>query len=266
MAGGPRLVLVMAANDLRRRLRDRSALITAFVAPFVLAAIISLALGAGSGGLDAEIGVVDADGSEVSRSLVAGLLDGRDPDGRRRPEGSIRFVPVASEEQAQAGIDDGELGAAIVFPAGFGPALATPRPLPLRVVRDAGRAITGEVAASIAQGVVARLDVANLSIALVASSAGRPPTPEDLARLGARARAVELPVTVREEAPGGGQVKLASYFGPSMAIVFLFLTVGFGAQSLLAERRRGTLARLRAARPRWAPRPCRCSPSGWGAC
>ena len=61
------LIAVMAANDLRLRQRDRSALITAFVAPFALAALISLAVGPGGEGLEAKIGVVDADGSPISR-------------------------------------------------------------------------------------------------------------------------------------------------------------------------------------------------------
>ncbi len=69
-----RLIALMAANDLRRRRRDRSALITAFLAPFALAAIISLALGAGGEGLEAKIGVVDADESALSRELAGGSL------------------------------------------------------------------------------------------------------------------------------------------------------------------------------------------------
>ena len=247
MRRGPRLVLVMAANDLRRRLRDRSALITAFVAPFVLASIISVALGAAGGGLDAEIGVVDADRSEVSRALATGLLENREANGGPRRQGSIRFVAIPSERQALERIDAAELGAALILPAGFGRALATGQPEPVRVVRDADQPITGEVATSIADAVAARLDVTNLAVALAAASVGQAPTGDRLAQLVNRARSIELPVTVRETAPADDDVSLASYFGPSMAIVFLFVTVGFAAQSLLVERRSGTLARLRAA-------------------
>jgi ABC-2 type transport system permease protein len=42
-------------------------------------------------------------------------------------------------------------------------------------------------------------------------------------------------------------LKPAAYFGPAMALFFLFFTVGLGARSLLAERGSGTLGRLRAA-------------------
>ena len=43
---------------------------------------------------------------------------------------------------------------------------------------------------------------------------------------------------------GGRTIEAANYFGPSMAIFFLFFTVSFGARSILAERRQGTMWRL----------------------
>ena len=238
-----RLIAVMAANDLRRRLRDRSALITAFVAPFALAVIISLALGAGGEGLEATIGVVDADGSPTSRELAGRLLEPGPRDGRGR-QGELVFVAVASEEEAVRDIDAERLGAALLIPAGFGASLASPRPEPVRVVRDAERAITGEVAVAVARELVARVNASGLSVAVVES--GPRGASDDRARLAAEAASVQLPISI-DMAPVGGDLNLAAYFGPSMAVLFLFLTVGAGARSLLAEQRDGTLARLRAA-------------------
>ncbi|MDQ4070281.1 MAG: ABC transporter permease [Actinomycetota bacterium] len=240
-----RLVLLMAGNDLRRRLRDRSALVTAFIAPFALASIISIALGGATGGFEATIGVVDADGSDVTRGLVVPLLASPQGGERRADDDSpIRFVSRSSEEEAAGQVADGKLGAAIVFPAGFGSSLASGSPISARVVRDADRPVTGDVAASIARGLVARVDAAQLSVALLTTTG--PVPPDRLPELAARAGQAVLPITLSESAPGG-DLPLAAYFGPSMAMVFLFLTVGFGARSLLAERRTGTLARLRAA-------------------
>ena len=236
------LVLVMAGTDLRRRLRDRSALITGVVAPFALAAIVSVALGAGAEGFEAEIAVVDADGSDTSRALAGGLLAASRGD---RRAGGISFVPVATERAAADGVADEELGAALVFPAGFEEALARGRPQAVRVVRDADRAVAGDVAVAIAKDVVARIEAASLSAAVVSAS-GRA-SPERLARLAGEVDAVRLPATLDQTGPGGEDLELAAYFGPSMAILFLFLTVGMGARSLLAEQRGGTLARLRAA-------------------
>lgn len=235
-----RLVLVVAGNDLRRRLRDRSALVTAFVAPLALAAVISAALGSAAA-FEAEIGVVDADAGATSRDMAGQLLGGGRSGGAGRG-GGISFVAVASEAGAAEQVGDDELGAAIVFPAGFGAGVAAGRPVAVRVVRDAERAITGEVAAAVAESLAARLNAANLSLATVAATDPRPP--EALGALAGRAAAAGLPVRLREVTPGGGRIELAAYFGPSMAIVFLFLTVGFGARSVAAERREGTLARL----------------------
>ena len=236
------LIAVMAANDLRRRLRDRSALITAFVAPFALATIISLALVAGEEGLEAKIGVVDADGSQVSRQMTGGLLDPSSAGGRQQ-EGALAFVPVPSEDAAVRDIDSERLDAALVVPAGWGAALGSATPQPLRVVRDAERAITGEVAVAVGRELVARVNARSLSVAVVDSSTRR--GPDERAQASAQAASVQLPVSL-EMAPVGGDLKLAAYFGPSMGVLFLFLTVGAGARSLLAEQREGTLGRLRA--------------------
>ena len=238
-----RLIVVMAANDLRRRLRDRSALVTAFLAPFVLAAIISIALGAGGEGLNARIGVVDADDSPMSQELTDSLLE---PAGRhvRTEGGGLTFVAVASEDAAVRDIDDERLGAALVVPAGVGASLASPKPVALRVVRDGERAITGEITVAVAKELVARVNASGLAVAVV-QSGGRQPS-ENMAELTGEAGAVRLPI-VLEMASLGGDLKLAAYFGPSMGVLFLFLTVGAGARSLLAEEREGTLPRLRAA-------------------
>ena len=235
------LIAVMAANDLRRRLRDRSALITAFVAPFALATIISLALGAGGEGLEAKIGVVDADGSPIARELTGGLLSPSAGSGRQ--PGGLSFVPVSSEDAAVRDIDAERLGAALVVPPGFGAALGGGAPQPLRVVRDAERAITGEIAVALARELVARVNARSLSVAVVNSATHG--GPNDRAQVAAEAASVQLPLGL-EMTSVGGDLKLAAYFGPSMAILFLFLTVGSGARSLLAEQREGTLARLRA--------------------
>jgi ABC-2 type transport system permease protein len=51
-------------------------------------------------------------------------------------------------------------------------------------------------------------------------------------------------VQLTEGRVGVREIEPANYFGPSMAIFFLFFTVSFGARSILTERRQGTLGRL----------------------
>ena len=61
----------------------------------------------------------------------------------------------------------------------------------------------------------------------------------------AQLAATSPPVLAVVDEPVGGGYDAGSYFAPSMAILFLFLTLGSGARSLLTERKEGTLTRLR---------------------
>src|SRR5918995_1043625 len=159
-----RTALLVAGKDLRQRLRDRSALVIAFIAPSVLAAIIGLAFG-GDAAFRATYAVADADRGPVAAGFTDGVL-------------------------ASPGLRD----------------LVTVREV------DPGEAR-----------------------ALAAAEARR---------LGERAAAGRLPVRLAEGQVGGRTIEAANYFGPSMAIFFLFFTVSFGARSVLAERRQGTMRRL----------------------
>lgn len=224
-----RAALLVAGTDLRRRLRNRSFLVQGVVGPIALAGIISLAFG-GSGGFEATIGVVDADGSPVARDFVSGVT-GADM-------GDLRFERVESADAARAGVDDGDLGAAVVVPEGFAASLETGAPDDVVVLTSADRTISAEVARAVAAGLTDRANAARLGAAATVAAGGELPSPDDLA-------AVELPVRV--DATGtGGDVSPAAYFGPGMGLLFLFLSVGVVARDLLADRRTRLLDRIRA--------------------
>jgi ABC-2 type transport system permease protein len=199
-----RPALLIAVKDLRQRLRDRSALIVAFVAPLGIATIISLALG-NTGRFHATFAVADQDGGPLARAFVDDALGAP----ALRDVVTVREVPSADE--ARALTVDGKVSAALVIPAGFTESLRTGGAASIHVLRSADNPVSGELAEAIATQF-----------------------PPALARL------VDGSVGVRD-------VKPASYFGPSMAIFFLFFVVEFGAIGILAERRTGTLARLLAA-------------------
>jgi ABC-2 type transport system permease protein len=220
--------LVIAGTELRRALRNRSLLIAAVIGPIVLAAIISLALGTSS--FEASIGVVDEDGSPVSSGFAEGLT-AADADG-------LTFEAIESTDLARRMVDDGDVGAAIVVPAGFGASLAaTPGTLEVLTSNDA--AIAGEVARAVADGFAARVDAGRLAAAATVLRGADPPPADELA-------AIELPIAV-EQRPAGDSVSPAAYFAPAMGLLFLFFTVGGIARSLLRERRAGILDRMRVA-------------------
>ena len=249
--GGPRAALVVAAVELRRRLRDRSAVIQAVVAPVVIAVIVSTAFGGGTGagGFEATIGVVDEDATALSAGLVGGLLGG---DGAGDDGGGVSFRRTESMEAARAAVDDGDLSAAIVVPEGYAASVTDGQgadgtaPVPLGAVVAAEQRLAGEVAVAVAEGLAARVDTVRLAVATAAAAAVDDPSAAVAQAARDAAQQVATPVQVAS-ATLGGDFDAAAYFGPSMAILFLFLTMGAGARSLLVERREGVLARVRAA-------------------
>lgn len=231
-----RTALLVAGKDLRQRLRDRSALVIAFVAPFVLASIIGLAFG-GDASFTATYAVADADRGPVAAGFTDGVL---------ASPGLRDLITVRRVEpgEARALVDRNQVDAAFLLPAGLSAAVQQGRPVTLTVVESGQNPIAGQVARSLAEAYAAELAATRLAVATALDAGGREATQAEARRLGERAAAAAPPVRLAEGRTGGRTIEAASYFGPSMAIFFLFFTVSFGARSILAERRQGTLRRL----------------------
>ena len=231
-----RTTLLVAGKDLRQRLRDRSALVISFIAPFVLAAIIGLAFG-GDDAFRASYAVADADRGPVA----AGFTDGVLASPGLRDLVTVREVDPG---EARALVDRGEVDAAFLLPAGLTASVQQGRPATVTVVEAGDNPIAGQVARSLAEAYAAELTATGLAVTTALDAAGRPATEAEARRLGERAAAGRLPVRLAEGQVGGRTIEAATYFGPSMAIFFLFFTVSFGARSVLAERQQGTMRRL----------------------
>ncbi len=240
-----RLAGVIAAADLRRRIRDRSLIATGLIGPFALALIISLAFGGGTG--DLRIGIQDLDDSATSAGLVSGFVDGVSSD-RGGAAGSGLDVVVLDAGDAAADVvvaDDGP-STVIVVPEGFGASLSDRSPRALQVVADDGDAFTAEIAMAIAQGIASEVDRTRLMVTSAAlAAAGERVTERSVGELAAAAAATRPAITAtRTEA--GDSYGAASYFAPAMTMFFLFFTLGTGASGLIEDRRSGVLARMRA--------------------
>ncbi|MFN8035112.1 MAG: ABC transporter permease [Acidimicrobiia bacterium] len=234
-----RAVFTIARKDLRQRARDRTAYIVGFVAPLALATLIGLAFGRSGVDFHTSYAVVDRDHGALARSFLTDVLGGAD----LRKVASVRTVPGVAAAERLA--EDGKVSAAFVIPPGFSDQSRTP-PVAMRVVRsaDAGKSIGADVAVSIAQSFAARVDAVRLSVATAIAAGASPQQVETVASAAARQPS---PIDERELAASRSDAPQGSIFAPAMAIFFLYFVVGFGAQSLLAERRDGTLARLLAA-------------------
>lgn len=227
----------VASVDLVRRYRNRSMVITAFVAPLVLAVLLGWIFHGVSHRSHA-IGVVDDDGSVASRVvvdelIVQGTLDGAGSSTR----GLIRFELVGDADEARAAVHDGDLSAAVVIPAGYGAGIDD-GPVPILVLRSPRRAIGGQIAVAVASTITDR--TLRSSVALrTATEVGV----SDLTAVSLEAATMDDPLDIQQtDVDAGADVK--AHFAASMCIVFLFFTVGFAARSVMIDRDNGMLARV----------------------
>ncbi len=232
-----RPALAIAAKDLRQRVRDRSAIVLGFVAPLVIAAVISFAF-KGIDTFHADVGLVDGDRGPVAAAFEAVL---RDPHVAK----VLHVTPLPSADAARAKVKDGRLATAYVIPAGFSAAVTAGGAVPpIQVLTSADGRIAGDVARSIADSFAARLNADRLGVA-TALAAGA--DPRRTSALAATATGLDLPEQAVDRPSGTRPVSAVSYYAPAMAIFFVFFAVSFSARSYFSEQRDGTLDRIAAA-------------------
>ena len=235
--------LLVARYDLIRRIRNRSALFTAFVGPLSLAVVFSL-LVAGAESATWTIGLVDLDRTDVSARIVEAMTEpnvalATEPatDPATEP-GTVTFTELGDRQSAADAVDDGDVDAAIVVPAGYAAAVEGGRQIPLEVLRDPDRLIAAEVARSVAGAIGQRVE--QITLAATVTLSQQPATDVDAVIAAAAPRSI----TAVDVSMGDGEVSVGAYFGASMAVLFLFFTIGLAAQSMVTERRTGTLPRI----------------------
>ncbi|MGZ8563955.1 MAG: ABC transporter permease [Candidatus Limnocylindria bacterium] len=236
-----RAALAIAAKDLRQRVRDRSAIILAVIAPFALAAVFSVLLPSGGTEFTARYAVIDDDGGPVAAALVDG------PMAALVDAGVAELVDVATEVAAREQVEAGDLDAAIVIPEGFSDAVLGGGGAELTIVGNTDATLGTEVARAVASAFMDELAAIRLAAATVLHAEGGTPDPMRAAELAEQARQSVTPITLSGTLADSRQLGTTTFYAASMAIFFLFFTAQFGALSLLGERRGGTLARLVAA-------------------
>ena len=237
-----RVALVVAGKELRQRLRDRTAILIAFVFPSVIAAIITGAFGSGFGpgtaSFHVDVVVADLDHSALSRAFTTQVLGA--------PQLRSQFTPkrASSAEEASTLVRRRDAEAGFVIPHGFASSVTSGRRASMTVVRRSTDAIVGDIAQAIATAFTDQINASRISI-FTALRSGAP-----LGDVGALARAAateRMPVQLVDGSVAARKVSGANYFGPGMTMFFLFFIVGTGARSLFAEREQGTLPRILAA-------------------
>ena len=220
------MIGVIALNELRRRLRDRSVLIGCLAAPLLMSAVLGLSFAGSTSTQRVRVGVSGASPQLTTAGVQASQL----------PSG-VTVVTMPSEQAVRAGVADGRLDSGVAVQSGqmhlhslLVPVVdpgATPTP-GFNVVTRGTSQLGQEYAESVAAGI---------SSVLYARHVPRP----------AGTRADPATVAISTQSVGhGGKVNL-DFFAPNIAVVFLFIGSGLGMRSLLMERAAGTLSRLTAA-------------------
>jgi ABC-2 type transport system permease protein len=237
-----RAALVILGKDLRLRLRDRSVLLYAFVVPLGLIVLFSSILPEPEE-LSLTAAVVDADGGDVARGFVDGVLPAL------VEAGTLELVEVADEAAARRAVTAGELDAAWVLPVGFSEDVGAGRPSELVVVVAAGRFLPGEIARGVAEAYATQVRQVGLAVATTATVSRAAPGPQDIAAAAQIAATTPPVLQLENEASsaGGGLLDPTSYLAAGMAAFFVFFVVQFGITGLLEERQQGTMPRLLAA-------------------
>jgi ABC-2 type transport system permease protein len=204
-----RHALLVCIKDLRQRLRDRTAILTAIVAPLALTALMGFALG-GSGGSGSAIrlGIADLDHSALSSAFVAFV---------QRPSlgGKVKIEPVDSIDDAERLIREHQADCAVVMRAGFARSIARGEPPPVEILAARGQ----EFAMLATRG-------------LLQDFLNRATAPPD------RAAPEVIPLSA------GGQMRVVDFFAASMTVLFLTFGVLYGVRALQTEVDSRTIVRL----------------------
>jgi ABC-2 type transport system permease protein len=203
-----RHAILVCLKDLRQRLRDRTAILTAIGAPLALTALMGFALGGSHGGSGMRLCIADLDHSKQSTAFVAFV---------ERPslQGNVVVEPVASVRAAERMIEEHRAECAVVMRPGFAQALAGGNPTPAEIL-----AARGEQFAMLA------------TRGLLHDFMNRAAMPHD--RL--------VPEVIPLSA--SGQMRVVDFFAASMMVLFLNFGVLSGVRALQAEVDSRTIVRL----------------------
>jgi ABC-2 type transport system permease protein len=221
------IVLTMFARDLRARLRDRSALVLALLAPAALITVLSL-LAAGPETEEVPIGVVARGGSPLAQAITQGPLTELEKDG------TIRLTSYDDEASLREAIDDERVDGGVVVAADG---------QSVHVIQGADAIVAGAILEAVSRSTALTLDGISEAVHADRALGGNTP-PRELAAAVVAAPATSEVVDATEGADG---IDPKTQVAAGMATFFLFFSVQFGVLGLLQERREGTLPRLLAA-------------------
>jgi ABC-2 type transport system permease protein len=235
-----RAAITIAAKDIKERVRDRSAIILAVVVPLGMAFILNATLsGITDEGFHTHIAVYDGDEGPVAAGFWEVMASVED-------EEFATVADASTEDAARFLVDNDEVAAAILIPAGFSEAVSSNESAEIVLVTNPDESIGAAVATAIATGYAGEINAVRLSVATALAS-GATVDPAEVGDLVEAAQARATPVVLEGIEAEESGFDIATFFAMGIAVFFLFFTVQFGILSLIDERDSGTMARLLAA-------------------
>ena len=230
--------LYIAFLDLKRFLLNPGELAFSIALPVLLFALMYGAFGGGDAGFHATADVVNLDGGEYGRELI-GRLDGMD-------EITVR---ERTPEDADGALDRSAILTAVVIPAGFSDALEAGETTHILFKQRGYGGETGQIVAAIVSGAAQEMGgevQARRMVHEALAGAGVAEGEIDAEFERRLAESRENPA-VGVEVRGLGEAEDADVLDrllPGVTVMFLMFAITLGAQTLVEERRIGTLERL----------------------
>ena len=228
--------LYIALLELKRYIADRGDLAFGIALPIALFALMYGGFG-GDITFNGTAHIVDLDGGPMAQELIARLAE---VDGLK--------VKLYTEKDANKKLERSTILTAFFIPSGFSEALQTGKPASLTIKQRGSGGDEGQIVASIVRGVAQELagevQVRQMvNNALGDSSVPRSQIDATVTTLLDQARR-DPPVAVSSRTIDGGGPDFIDRMLPGILTMFLLFAVTLGAQTLVEERRLGTLERL----------------------
>ena len=243
-------LLTVALKDVKITVRDREALLILLAMPFIIIAILGLALGetfSGSPRLSKyDVAVVDKDKGELAKLFIDKTL-------KSDKLSKLLKVTKKPEDEARKLVSMGDLAAGIIIPKGFSEKIKRGEGGKLEVIGDPGQKIRAAIVEGITRSFARRVSAVTIGVKtplniLVESKAISPlelPATTGLLTKEARSAVTKPFIRVQEETKAAERgLSAIQYYSAGMAVMFILFSAMFGAVSLIDERHNMTLARL----------------------
>ena len=227
----------IAYVEMKRYIADRLSLAFGILLPIVLFALMYGAFG-GEATFNATAHVSDLDRGAMSQALIERLEQVKGLD-----------VELYTEREINQALDDSSVVYAAVIPADFTENLEAGRPTGITFRRRGSGGDEGQIVASIIRGIAQDIASESYVRSVVIDAVKDSNVPRSVVDQAVdeakRMSAANPPVAVRSEVIGGEEdAYRVNRVLPGILVMILMLAVTLSAQTLVEERRSGTLERL----------------------